>query len=47
VDTAALATVLLATTDGLQLQWLLDPTVDMAECFAVLVRILGTALPSR
>jgi AcrR family transcriptional regulator len=46
VDPQRLATTLLATMDGLQLQWLLDSTVDMAACFEELARILVTALPA-
>ena len=45
LNTAGLAAVLLAAMDGLQLQWLLDPSVDMVESFAVLTGILAAALP--
>jgi AcrR family transcriptional regulator len=44
VDAARLATILLAVMDGLQLQWLLDPRVDMAGCFAEFSRILEGAV---
>ena len=44
VDPAALATTLLATMDGLQMQWLLDPTIDMARCYAQFTRILMSAV---
>jgi AcrR family transcriptional regulator len=48
VNISGLAAVLLATMDGLQLQWLLDPgSVDMVESFAVLTKILAAALPGR
>jgi AcrR family transcriptional regulator len=47
VATPGLAAVLLAAMDGLQLQWLLDPSVDMVESFAVLMRVLAAALPGR
>ena len=45
IDTQALATVLLAVMDGLQLQWLLDKKIDMPKCFEVLVALLECALP--
>jgi AcrR family transcriptional regulator len=44
VDVAALASTLLATMDGLQLQWLLDPRIDMAACYAGFSHILERAL---
>jgi hypothetical protein len=44
VDVESLAAVLLASLDGLQLQWLLDPQVDMTRCFDVLVSILEDSL---
>jgi AcrR family transcriptional regulator len=44
VDTAALAAVLLAAMDGLQLQWLIDKNIDMAACFDVLVELLQVAI---
>jgi hypothetical protein len=44
VEPKALAAVLLATMDGLQLQWLLDPKVDMAGSFEIFSRILSDAL---
>jgi AcrR family transcriptional regulator len=46
VDTRALAAVLLAAMDGLQMQWLLDRRIDMAHCFAVLAQLLQTAIAS-
>jgi hypothetical protein len=33
--------------DGLQLQWLLDKRVDMAQCFEVLADLLERALTNR
>jgi AcrR family transcriptional regulator len=47
VDTVALSAVLLAVMDGLQLQWLLDKRVDMAQCFEVLAGLLERALTNR
>jgi AcrR family transcriptional regulator len=44
VDPTALAATLIAVMDGLQLQWLLDPRIDMVPCFDELVRILEGAL---
>lgn len=44
VDPAGLAAALLATMDGLQLQWLLDPAVDMAGAFDAFMQILSGAL---
>ncbi|HZF14725.1 MAG TPA: TetR/AcrR family transcriptional regulator [Steroidobacteraceae bacterium] len=44
IDCPALATTMLAVMDGLQLQWLLDPKIDMAECFERFVVVLEPAL---
>lgn len=41
LDAAKLATVLIATCDGLQTQWLLNPDTDMAGHLAYLVDLLG------
>lgn len=40
VDIDAFARLLTAAMDGLQLQWLLDDTVDMPGVFATLVRLM-------
>jgi len=36
LDADSLATIFLALADGLQIQWMLDPEVDMAEHFEYL-----------
>lgn len=41
IDPAAAATLVLATMDGLQIQWLLDPGIDMGEHLRSLVTLLG------
>jgi AcrR family transcriptional regulator len=45
VDAETLAAIVVAVMDGLQFQWLLDPTIDMADAFGSFRRILeaGTA----
>lgn len=43
LDPESIATVFIALSDGLQVQWLLDPEVDMAGQLASLWRILGGA----
>ncbi|GAA1057718.1 TetR family transcriptional regulator [Agromyces luteolus] len=40
VDAEQAAMLLLAAADGLQVQWLTDPTIDMAEHVATLLRLL-------
>jgi AcrR family transcriptional regulator len=40
VDPEAMAALLIAASDGLQIQWLLEPTVDIAASLALLDRIL-------
>lgn len=47
VDTGTTARVIIATMDGLQLQWLLEPgSVDMAAATEVaIVRLIGRDLP--
>ena len=47
VDTGTAARVIIATMDGLQLQWLLEPgSVDMAKATeAAIVRLIGRDLP--
>lgn len=47
VDAAWAARMLLAAIDGLQLQWLLNPDIDMAADLAALHRVLATALADR
>ena len=44
VDTKALAPLVAAVMDGLQIQWLLDESIDMGQCFAAFVAILTKAL---
>jgi AcrR family transcriptional regulator len=48
VDTATTARVIVATMDGLQLQWLLEPgSVDMARATEVAItRLIGRDLPA-
>ncbi|MGC3993785.1 MAG: helix-turn-helix domain-containing protein [Propionicimonas sp.] len=41
LDAAKLANLLIAASDGLQTQWLLDPGTDMAEHLGYLVDLLG------
>ncbi len=41
LDPARFARMLVALADGLQLQWLLDPTFDMADDVATLVALAG------
>lgn len=41
VDPDRLAVILIALADGLQLQWLLDDSVDMADHLAYLVDLVG------
>lgn len=38
-----LATLIVATMDGLQLQWLLDPRIDMASHLSTMIRLLDPA----
>lgn len=48
VDAAAserLAAVLVAIVDGLQIQWMLDPTLDLRETLELFGRLVGTAGP--
>ncbi len=39
VDTEQLASVLLAISDGMQIQWLYDPSRDMAEHVELVARL--------
>jgi AcrR family transcriptional regulator len=43
-DIEALATVCMAVMDGLQIQWLLDPQIDMVASFRVFGKLLQAAL---
>jgi AcrR family transcriptional regulator len=43
IDPDALANVLIAVLDGLQFQWLLDPSVDMSAGYAALAEIIRAA----
>ncbi|MFG2562865.1 TetR/AcrR family transcriptional regulator [Streptomyces sp. NPDC048496] len=47
VDQEWAARILLAATDGLQLQWLLEPDIDMAQDLAALYGVLMDALRNR
>ncbi|MBP2327925.1 AcrR family transcriptional regulator [Kibdelosporangium banguiense] len=47
LDPAAVATELVAVMNGLQLQWLRDPSVDMCGIFEASLRRLGTRGGSR
>lgn len=40
IDAGALANILIAVLDGLQYQWLLDPSVDMSASYATLAAII-------
>lgn len=46
-DLPAIAAVVLAVMDGLQSQWLLDPSVDMDHCFGVFLSMLERSLSPR
>jgi AcrR family transcriptional regulator len=49
IDAGALANILIAVLDGLQYQWLLNPSVDMSASFAALaamIRAVGSAEPT-
>lgn len=41
VDPTTMARILQAAADGLQLQWMLDPEVDMADAMSALFDLLG------
>lgn len=45
LDADRAAMLLLAAADGLQVQWLMDPSVDMAEHVATLLRLLEPPTP--
>lgn len=45
IDAESLATALHALADGLQLLWLVDPDVDMADVITSLLEALGTEEP--
>jgi AcrR family transcriptional regulator len=45
VDPEALASALLAVSDGLQIQWLYDPAMDMADHVELVWRLAGTPTP--
>jgi len=40
VEPEAMAALIIAASDGLQTQWLLEPKVDIAKSLALLNRIL-------
>jgi len=40
IDAESAATLILATMDGLQTQWLLDPSVDMADHLSTMISLL-------
>jgi AcrR family transcriptional regulator len=41
LDAVRVANLLIAVSDGLQIQWMLDPAVDMAEHLDYLLELLG------
>ena len=47
IDAETLARIFQAVSDGLQIQWLLDPTVDMAATVRALFDALAAAAPPR
>ncbi|MCW4459176.1 TetR/AcrR family transcriptional regulator [Microbacterium sp. MPKO10] len=47
VSAAQLATVVIATMDGLQTQWLLDPSIDMVGAVESVIALATTAEPHR
>ena len=42
-DARAIAALIMAACDGLQIQWLLDPTIDMAATIALIDPLIGIA----
>ena len=42
-DARAISALIMAAFDGLQIQWLLDPTIDMATTLALLDPLIGNA----
>lgn len=46
VNLERVVTVIVAVMDGLQLQWLLDPQIDMVACFELFTSLVRTALSS-
>jgi hypothetical protein len=42
VDAEILVRIVQAVADGMQLQWMLDPEVDMAATIAAVFTLLGT-----
>ncbi|GAA4681679.1 TetR/AcrR family transcriptional regulator [Frondihabitans cladoniiphilus] len=45
VDPVAMSHVLTAVSDGLQMQWMHDPTIDMAAAFDAVVAVLAPPAP--
>jgi hypothetical protein len=43
IDPARTATILIALADGLQIQWMLDSSVGMAEHFEYLLSLIGVS----
>lgn len=41
LDAAKLAPILIAVADGMQLQWMLDPAIGMADHFDYLLEVMG------
>ena len=41
INTTELATLIISVLDGLQLQWLYEPTIDMATHLRALFDLLG------
>ncbi|MEL4319518.1 TetR/AcrR family transcriptional regulator [Leifsonia sp. YIM 134122] len=46
VDPDLLASIVLAVTDGLQTQWMLDPSIDMAAAIQHLWQLVAPAAPT-
>lgn len=44
IDPSMVANLLLATADGLQAQWLMDPTIDMAAHVEAFLGLLGISI---
>ncbi|WP_193555564.1 TetR/AcrR family transcriptional regulator [Leifsonia flava] len=46
IDPDLVASIVLAVTDGLQTQWMLDPSIDMAATIEHLWRLVAAAAPA-
>ncbi|WP_104087225.1 TetR/AcrR family transcriptional regulator [Arthrobacter sp. GMC3] len=47
LDVEKLAAIVIALADGMQVQWMLDPGIDMGDHVDYLLELLGTVSPSR